>query len=144
MHRSKTPRRKAPRPKITRDLIIRPAVLRDLVGLTRLAEAAGEPGLNARVFKHDVLGRKPAMKALVAVLDGVVVAAAFYIPTFDVPTAKRGLFLPGLLFNATARARGVGPVLLAACAALAHRQKMSFVHWGSAAWNVDEHDYYRT
>jgi GNAT superfamily N-acetyltransferase len=143
MNRSKKSRRVATRPRVTRDLMIRPATSSDLKALVRLAAEVNEPTLTTTVLKRELFERPAIVAALVAELDGSVVAAAFHVPTFDVPSGKRGLFLPALLIGAAARARDVGRVLIAGCVALAKNTGGHFVHWDSGAWNVDAHDFYR-
>jgi hypothetical protein len=136
-------RSKKPRTKVTRNLTVRAATPKDARALAHLAASVNVGSLGPAMLKRDVFARSPALKVVVAVLDQALVAAAFYVPTYDVPTARRGLFINRFLFSDVARARGVGPVLAAALAALARKQKAAFLHWGSEAWAVDDHDYYR-
>ncbi len=148
MNRSKKPRAvSAParkdRPRVTRDLIMRTATAPDAKALARLAAEVNEPALTLSVLKRQLFGPKSVLRALVAVLDGEIVAAALYIHTFDATSGARGLFLPALLINAAAHARSVGRPLLAACAAYAKKSGGHFVHWATGAWSVDAHDYYR-
>lgn len=131
-----------------RDLIVRRAKPADapvLVQLVRqLNERQGNPPgpFTVAAAKRDVFGKSPRVDALVAVLDGEVVAYAFLIPAYDSAAAARGMIVTDMHVTPPARARGVSLAMMEACAAHATAQGASYLSWMSKAWDVEEQAFY--
>lgn len=142
-----------PRTHTPRNLMVRRAKTADAKILIQLvAELTAEraelapnvaPAFTMPEALRDVLGRSAKVLALVAELDGAVVAYAFLMPVYDSTRAAHGLNVTDIYINAEGRKKSVGRTLLAACAAEANRQGKTFLTWISKAWDVPAHDSYR-
>ncbi|MBM3512079.1 MAG: GNAT family N-acetyltransferase [Alphaproteobacteria bacterium] len=132
-----------------RHLVIRPAVRGDAVTIAALARELSafqnEPTdrLTAAVVRRDFFGRSPAVRVLIAELDGQPAGYATLTPAYESSAAERGCYLGDLYVTAAARARGVGRALLAAAASSASTLGATFLWWCSKAWNVEAHAFYR-
>ena len=98
---------------------------------------------NTDVALRDALGPEAAVETLIAELDNTPVGYAFVLPAYESAYAARGLYVADFFVTEAARERGVGRVLVAACAALARRQSKTYLWWTSKAWNVDAQAFYR-
>jgi len=146
-------RRTPPRAHQARNLLVRhatagdKAVLIQLVGELTAERADVDPAralaFTPKVAARDVFGRAPKVLALVAELEGVVVAYAFLTSIYDSARAVDGLCVTDIYVNAEGRKKSVGRTLMAACAAEAKRQGKSYLSWTSKAWDVEAHDSYR-
>jgi GNAT superfamily N-acetyltransferase len=138
------------RPSISRNLVVRPAVTSDADALVALAAAFHQqqgdtPGqFTPEAIARDVVGPQAVVQALIAELDDKPVGFAFLLTAYDSAHAARGFSVSDFFVTDDARARGVGRVVMAACAAFARRQNGSFLWWVSKAWNVEAQKFYRT
>jgi len=137
------------RPHLTRDLIVRPAVpadaevLADMVRQLNAHQNDPTQHFNAAAALRDALGPDAAVSALIAELDNVAVGYAFLLPAYESAYAARGLYVADFFITDQARGRGVGRVLVSACAAFAKGQGKTFLWWASKAWNTDAQAFYR-
>ncbi len=132
-----------------RDIVIRPAVRADAKVLAQLVhELHAEQNAHTVKFsqataKRDVLADGAPVQALIAELDGSVVAFAFFIPAYDSARGAAGLSITDFYVTNAGRAKSVGHPMLAGCAAFARQQNARFLWWTSKAWDVVAHDLYR-
>lgn len=68
---------------------------------------------------EDLLDLPPGVRLLVAETEGGIAGLAFLSPLYPGPGLRKGLFLKELYVAASARGRGIGRALMAACAAAA-------------------------
>jgi GNAT superfamily N-acetyltransferase len=118
--------------------------LSDLVKQFHLHQGDPTEHFTPAAVRREILARGRSTRALVAELDGAVVGFALLLPAFESPWAASGLYVGVFHVVETARKRGVGRALMAACAAEAKRQRRGFLWWVSKAWNVDAHHFYHT
>jgi GNAT superfamily N-acetyltransferase len=93
--------------------------------VSELAEATGLAGkFTSKVddFLAHGFGESPMFEALVASLDGEVVAAALYFYTFSTWRGEPGVYLQDLVVTESARGQGVGERLMQRLAAVSMRR----------------------
>ena len=135
---------------ISRNLVVRPAVPSDGPALVMLAAALhqhqGDPigQFTPEVIARDVFGPQAIVQALIAELDDKPVGYALLHNAYESAHAARGFYVTDFFVADEARSRGVGRVLMAACATFARNHGGSFVWWVSKAWNVEAQKFYRT
>lgn len=138
------------RPRITRNLVVRPAIVSDAADLAVLAQAMHEHlggpvgNFSKDAIIRDVFSPQSVVQALIAELDDTAVGFALLLPAYDSAEAARGFCVTDVFVSDDARARGVGRVLMAACATFARQHGGSYLWWLSKAWNVDAQKFYRT
>ncbi len=142
---SKPPRRHQPR-----NLIVRRLVQADMAAFVALVaahqgqgSAKGADVLTPAFVRKNFLGRRPAVLALVAILEGAMTAYALLMPILDTAVGAEGLCVAEIYVDANGQRKSVGRTLLAACAAEAERQGKTYLAWTSKAWDVEGHDAYR-
>ncbi len=94
--------------------------------------------LNAALF-----GERPAVEAVVAELDGHVVAYAMYFTNFSSFLGLPGLYLEDLYVQPAQRGAGLGEALLRHLAGVAVARGYGRFEWTVLDWNVDAQRFYR-
>lgn len=85
---------------------------------------------------RDVLSEHTPVKALIAELDGIIAAFAFFIPTYDSAIAAYGYSVIDFYLSPLGREKSLGEPFIAGCAAYAKYNNASFMRWTSKAWDV--------
>ena len=117
-----------------------------IVGLIRaLAEFEKLKGPSeeeaARLLEHG-FGPRPLYEALVAELDGQVVAYAIYFTTYSTFRARPTLFLEDVFVHPQARRRGVASAILGHLRDLARSRGCGRFEWMVLDWNEDAQKLY--
>ena len=89
-----------------------------------------------------LFGDKPAAEALVAEMDGAIVAFALFFTNFSTFLAKPGLYLEDLYVQPQHRAAGIGKALLTRLAQIAVERDYGRFEWSVLDWNVNAIGFY--
>ena len=136
-------------PPAPRPFALRSAELRDvaaIVGLIReLAEfeqLAHLVQVTPEKLRPQLFGEKAAAEALVAEVQGEVVAFALFFTNFSTFLALPGLYLEDLYVKPAHRASGIGKALLSHLAALAAARGCGRFEWSVLDWNENAIRFY--
>jgi GNAT superfamily N-acetyltransferase len=91
-----------------------------------------------------LFGERPLAEALVAEVDGRVVAFALFFTNFSTFLARPGLYLEDLYVQPAQRSRGIGRALLARLAGLARERGCGRVEWCVLDWNENAIRFYES
>lgn len=90
-----------------------------------------------------LFGERPAAEAMVAEVDGAVVAFALYFTNFSTFLARPGLYLEDLFVQPGHRGSGIGQALLEQLGALAVQRGCGRFEWSVLDWNENAIGFYR-
>ncbi|AOK40438.1 GNAT family N-acetyltransferase [Burkholderia vietnamiensis] len=127
------------RPAQARDVGAIVALMRELAEFEKLTHlfVATEADLADALF-----GERPAAEALVAELDGAIVAYALFFHNYSTFVGRRGLYLEDLYVQPAQRGTGLGTALLRHLAALAVERRCARFEWSVLDWNRPAIDFY--
>ncbi|MFY7972778.1 MAG: GNAT family N-acetyltransferase [Rubrivivax sp.] len=134
-----TPNARTLRPATPHDL---PAIcgliheLADFERLSHLCQATPE------ALAPHLFGPRPAAEAVVAEVQGAVVAFALYFTNFSTFLARPGLYLEDLYVQPAHRGSGLGRALLEHLGALAVQRGCGRFEWSVLDWNADAIGFY--
>jgi len=89
-----------------------------------------------------LFGARPAAEALVAEVDGVVVAFALFFTNFSTFLGKPGIYLEDLYVQPAHRGSGLGTALLRHLGALAVERGCGRFEWCVLDWNENAKGFY--
>jgi GNAT superfamily N-acetyltransferase len=89
-----------------------------------------------------LFGERPAAEAMVAEVDGQVVAFALFFTNFSTFLARPGLYLEDLYVQPAHRGSGIGRALLARLGALAVERGCGRFEWSVLDWNANAIRFY--
>lgn len=117
-------------------------LIRDLAAYEREPNAvhATEADLTAALFPT---AAAPAAHALVAQVEGAVVAMALWFATFSTWTGRQGMWLEDLYVDPAHRGAALGQALLAELAAECVRRGWPRLEWTVLDWNTPALGFYR-
>jgi GNAT superfamily N-acetyltransferase len=115
-----------------RDLSALVGLIRELAEYEKLGHLVQttEASLHPHLF-----GARPVAEALVAEVDGAVVAFALFFTNFSTFLARPGLYLEDLYVQPAHRAGGIGKALLSRLGALALARGCGRFEWSVLDWN---------
>jgi GNAT superfamily N-acetyltransferase len=129
---------------------LRAAELRDVAPIVQLIrELAAFERLEHLVqatpekLRPQLFGEKPAAEAMVAEVQGQVVAFALYFTNFSTFLAQPGLYLEDLFVQPDHRGSGIGEALLTRLAKLALERGCGRFEWSVLDWNERAISFYR-
>jgi GNAT superfamily N-acetyltransferase len=126
----------------------RPSDVADLILLVReLAEyeRALEQAIATEAdFTRDLFGPSPRVHALVAEVEGAVIAYAIYFLNYSTWLGKHGIFLEDLYVRQTHRGLGAGTALLRALAQECVNKGYGRFEWSVLDWNEPALGFYRS
>jgi GNAT superfamily N-acetyltransferase len=128
------------RPAEPRDLPAITGLIRELAdyeNLTHLVQTTPE-----KLHPH-LFGLRPAAEAVVAEVDGTVVAFALFFTNFSTFLAQPGLYLEDLYVQPAHRGSGLGKALLKHLAALACERGCGRFEWSVLDWNESAIGFYQ-
>ncbi len=105
--------------------------LADFEKLTHLCVVTPE------LLEPQLFGPRPAAEAVVADVEGRVVAFALFFTNFSTFLAKPGLYLEDLYVQPAFRGHGLGQALLKHLGALAVQRGCGRFEWSVLDWNVN-------
>lgn len=133
-----------------RPFMLRPAELRDVGAIVQLIRDLAEferlthlLQVTPEKLRPQLFGEKPAAEAMVAELDGQVVAFALYFTNFSTFLAQPGLYLEDLYVQPAQRGLGIGQALLTRLAALAVERGYGRFEWSVLDWNENAIRFYQ-
>jgi len=128
---------------------IRSAEIRDVPALIamvlELAEYENAPEQAIATeddFARDLFGENPRVHALVAEVDGDVVAYAFYFLNYSTWLGRHGIYLEDLYVRPAYRGRGVGKALLVRLAQECVEKGYGRLDWSVLDWNTPSREFY--
>lgn len=104
--------------------------------LTHLVQTTPE-----KLHPH-LFGERPAAEAMVAEVDGTVVAFALFFTNFSTFLARPGLYLEDLYVQPAHRGSGIGRALLSRLGALAVERGCGRFEWSVLDWNANAIRFY--
>ena len=138
-----------PAPDLSPTFKLRAAELRDvqsIVGLIReLADFEQLTHLlqvTPEKLRPHLFGERPVAEALVAEVDGEVVAFALFFTNFSTFLAQPGLYLEDLFVRPAQRGQGIGEALLRRLAQLAVERGCGRFEWSVLDWNANAIRFY--
>ena len=129
---------------------IRPAIVEDVAAIHQLIcdlatyeHALDQVKATAEQLREALFAPQPAVHALVAEIDGVVVGFALYFLSFSTWEGVHGIYLEDLYVRPEQRGTGLGKALLTSLAAIAAARGYARVEWSVLDWNTPSIDFYR-
>jgi GNAT superfamily N-acetyltransferase len=126
------------RPNDVGDLIL---LVRELAEYERALEQAIATEAD---FTRDLFGPSPRVHALVAEVEGAVIAYAIYFLNYSTWLGKHGIFLEDLYVRQTHRGLGAGTALLSALAQECVDKGYGRFEWSVLDWNEPALGFYRS
>jgi GNAT superfamily N-acetyltransferase len=129
---------------------LRAAELRDVAPIVQLIRELAEferlthlLQVTPEKLRPHLFGEKPAAEAMVAEVQGQVVAFALYFTNFSTFLAQPGLYLEDLFVQPAHRGSGIGEALLTRLAALAVERGYGRFEWSVLDWNENAIRFYQ-
>lgn len=139
----------APPTSVDKAFTLRAAELRDVTAIVQLIrELAAFERLEHLVqatpekLRPQLFGERPAAEAMVAEVQGEVVAFALYFTNFSTFLAQPGLYLEDLYVRPAQRGQGIGEAMLKRLAAFAVERGCGRFEWSVLDWNADAIRFY--
>ena len=123
-----------------RDVAAIVQLIRDLAEFERLTHLLQ---VTPEKLRPQLFGEKPAAEAMVAEVDGQVVAFALYFTNFSTFLAQPGLYLEDLFVQPEHRGSGIGEALLTRLASLAVERGYGRFEWSVLDWNENAIRFYQ-
>ena len=128
---------------------LRAAELRDVAPIVQLIRELAEferlshlVQATPEKLRPQLFGEKPAAEAMVAEVQGQVVAFALYFTNFSTFLAQPGLYLEDLYVQPGHRGSGIGEALLTRLAKLALERGCGRFEWSVLDWNANAIRFY--
>ena len=134
------PRRFTLRAAELRDVAPIVQLIRDLAEFERLSHLVQA---TPEKLRPQLFGEKPAAEAMVAEVQGQVVAFALYFTNFSTFLAQPGLYLEDLFVQPEHRGSGIGEALLARLGKLALERGCGRFEWSVLDWNENAIRFYK-
>ena len=115
-------------------------LIRDLAEFERLTHLLQ---VTPEKLRPQLFGERPAAEAMVAEVQGQVVAFALYFTNFSTFLAQPGLYLEDLYVQPGHRGSGIGEALLTRLAALAVERGHGRFEWSVLDWNENAIRFYQ-
>ncbi len=138
-----------PQPPEGQAFTLRAAELRDVVPIVQLIRELAEFERLAHLvqatperLRPQLFGERPAAEAMVAEVEGQVVAFALFFTNFSTFLAQPGLYLEDLYVQPAHRGSGIGKAVLRRLAALAVERDYGRFEWSVLDWNADAIRFY--
>ena len=129
---------------------LRAAELRDVAPIVQLIRELAEferlthlLQVTPEKLRPHLFGEKPAAEAMVAEVQGQVVAFALFFTNFSTFLAQPGLYLEDLFVQPAHRGSGIGEALLTRLAALAVERGYGRFEWSVLDWNENAIRFYQ-
>lgn len=122
-----------------RDVTVIVQLIRELAAFERLEHLVQA---TPEKLRPQLFGERPAAEAMVAEVQGEVVAFALYFTNFSTFLAQPGLYLEDLYVRPAQRGRGIGEAMLKRLAALAVERGCGRFEWSVLDWNADAIRFY--
>jgi GNAT superfamily N-acetyltransferase len=133
-----------------RPFTLRAAELRDVAPIVELIRELAEferlshlLQVTPEKLRPHLFGEKPVAEAMVAEVQGQVVAFALYFTNFSTFLGQPGLYLEDLFVHPEQRGNGIGEALLTRLAGLAVERGYGRFEWSVLDWNENAIRFYR-
>ncbi len=127
------------RPSTPADLPAIVALIRELAAFEKLEHLVV---VTPESLRPQLFGERPAAEAVVAEVDGAVVAFALFFTNFSTFLGRPGLYLEDLYVQPAQRGRGLGKALLSHLGALAVARGCGRFEWSVLDWNENAIRFY--
>jgi len=117
------------------------SLIRELAAYEKLADDAIATPDDLRVA---LFGARPVAEALVADVEGNVVAFALFFPTFSTFVGKPGIYLEDIYVQPAYRGKGFGKAFFRRIAALAVERGCGRLEWSVLNWNEPALAFYQS
>ena len=128
---------------------LRPAQVNDvtaIVGLIReladFEQLSHLVKVTPEILRPQLFGERPMAEAMVAEVDGKIVAFALFFSNFSTFLGLPGLYLEDLYVQPAQRQLGIGTALLTRLAQLAVERGCGRFEWSVLDWNVNAINFY--
>ncbi len=115
------------------------ALIRELADFEKLGHLVC---IQPQQLHEHLFGTRPVVEALVAQVDGDVVAFALFFTNYSTFLGKPGLYLEDLCVQGAHRGKGIGEALLSRLANIANERDYGRFEWSVLDWNVDAIRFY--
>ena len=117
------------------------ALIRELAAYESLSDACVA---TEALLRENLFGNERAAEALVAEVEGGVVAYAIFFKTFSTFLARPGIYLEDIYVQPAHRRKGIGKALLRHIAQLAVTRNYGRVEWSVLDWNTPSIGFYKS
>jgi len=128
------------RPATTEDVSAILALIRELAAYEHLTHACVA---TEELLRRHLFGADRAAEALVAEVDGAVVAYAIYFKTYSTFLALPGIYLEDIYVQVVHRRKGIGKAMLRELARIAVERGYGRVEWSVLDWNTPSIEFYK-
>ena len=119
-----------------------PALIAMVLELAEYENAPEQALATEADFTRDLFGESPRVHALVAEVDGEVVAYAFYFLNYSTWLGRHGIYLEDLYVRPAFRSRGFGKALLVRLAQECVEKGYGRLDWSVLDWNTPSREFY--
>ena len=137
----------------TANFTLRPAELRDVSAIVQMIRELAEFEKLAHLLQvtpdklrphlfGEKFGEKPVAEAIVAVVNGELVAFALFFTNFSTFLAQPGIYLEDLYVKPAHRQRGIGQALLTRLAQITVERGAGRFDWSVLDWNENAIGFY--
>ena len=120
-----------------------PRILEFIEGLAEFEQLQHEVVATEELLRETLFGAHRVAEVVFAEEEGEALGFALFFHNFSTFLGRPGLYLEDLYVRPEARGRGIGRLLLAHLATIAHDRKCGRLEWAVLDWNERAIDFYK-